>query len=157
MMVFEPEKLLNQFIEAGSNTIIFHYEAVSFPYRLFYELKKKNINVGIAINPKTPVFCLEGLLEEINTVLVLCVEPGFAGGKFIPSSIVKVKEIRKMIEKSNLDISIGVDGGVNEKTIPLLIKSGANILVVGSTSIFRRKKDYKKGIEEIRKLIKTKK
>ncbi|HOK56220.1 MAG TPA: ribulose-phosphate 3-epimerase [bacterium] len=153
MMVYQPENLIEKFIKAGGNIIIVHYEAVLYPYRILNELKNKNIKTGIAINPKTPVCCIEELIKEIDTVLVMCVEPGFAGGNFIPSSIKKIKEIKNIAEKVNSDLSIEVDGGVNEKTIPLLIKEGADIFVLGSTSIFREERDYKKRIKDIRKLI----
>ncbi|MFA5089317.1 MAG: ribulose-phosphate 3-epimerase [Candidatus Omnitrophota bacterium] len=136
LMVCQPEKIVKMFIESGSNIITLHIETIFFPYRLIRELKKEKVKVGIAINPATPVFHIEPLLPEIDMVLVMAVEPGFAGGSFIPAVVSKIRKIKEMVERGRLNVEIGVDGGVNEKTLPILVEAGANILIGGSTSIF---------------------
>jgi ribulose-phosphate 3-epimerase len=154
LMVSQPEKFIKQFAEAGSDIITVHIETLSSPYQTFREIKKRAVKVGVAVNPGTPVCRLESLIQEIDMVLVMSVKPGFAGGKFVPSSVSKIRAVRKMIDKQNLNAEIAVDGGVSKNTIPLLTEAGANILVGGSSSIFQPGKNYASAIREMKKAAK---
>lgn len=129
------------FANAGADIITFHYEATPHVHRtiqLIQSLKKK---VGISLNPSTPVLVLQDILAEIDMVLIMSVNPGFGGQSFIPNTLKKVKQVKKMITQNNLNTLIEVDGGVNADNAPLLCQAGADILVAGS-AVFKGGADY---------------
>lgn len=136
LMVENPEKEVPKYFEFEPFVITFHYEATNFPVRLANEIKKNNIRCGISINPKTPVEFLEPFLEYIDLVLIMSVEPGFYGQKFIDFSVGKIKKLKELILKKNLPTQIEVDGGINEKNLGEVLKAGADI-VVGGASVFK--------------------
>jgi len=153
LMVKEPSgDYIQTFIDANPNlkinNITVHYEACSNLKKTLGFIKKNNIKASVAINPKTPLKYIKKILDEVEIVLIMTVEPGFSGQKFIENCMGKVKELRKL--KPNLDIE--VDGGVNDKTAKLAVKAGANVLVV-SSYIFKSK-DKVKAIKDILKSVK---
>ena len=153
LMVKEPSnEYIKTFIDANPNLKIYnitvHYEACRNLKKIFEFIKKNNIKTSVAINPKTPLDAIKGILDKVDMVLIMTVEPGFSGQKFIEECMDKVKELREL--RPNLDIE--VDGGINDKTAPLAVKAGANVLVV-SSFIFKSK-DNVKAIKDILKSVK---
>jgi len=152
LMVEEPsDEYIKTFIDANPNlkinNITVHYEACSNLRETLEFIKKNNIKAAVAINPKTPLDKIKNILDDVEMVIIMTVEPGFSGQKFIESCMEKVKELRSM--KPNLDIE--VDGGINDLTAPKAVKAGANVLVV-SSFIFKSK-DKVKAIKDILKSV----
>ncbi|MBC7128225.1 MAG: ribulose-phosphate 3-epimerase [Thermoplasmatales archaeon] len=145
LMIEEPEKHYLNFLEAGANIITVHAEATKSLYRLLDEIKK-NCKAGVAINPATPLSSVENVLDIVDLILIMTVEPGFGGQKFIDKMVEKVRMAKKIIGKRK--IYLAVDGGVNDKNAKILKKAGANVLVSGSY-IFRSK-NYEMAIKKLR-------
>ncbi len=132
LMVSEPAKWVKDFAEAGADIITIHREADIHSHRTLQLIRSYGIKAGIAINPATHENAVEYLLDDADMVLVMSVNPGFGGQKFIDSAIRKIESIRNMAVKRGLELDIEVDGGVNEKTAKLCRDAGANVLVAGS-------------------------
>ena len=128
LMISDPLRYIKDFSDAGSDMITFHIECDSDIDETIAAIKKENKKCGISIKPKTPVSALIPYLDKIDSVLVMSVEPGFGGQKFMPEVLPKIEEIRAL----KPDIMISVDGGIDDKTAPLVKKAGANTLVAGS-------------------------
>ena len=148
LMVVEPEKsFIPHFIDAGAGIITIHAEACKNIPKTIKMIKSKGIKVGLSINPPTPLEKLLPYINDIGMALIMSVNPGYAGQKFIPEVLEKIKKLRKL--KPKLDIQI--DGGINKETIKQAADAGANVFVAGS-SIFSQK-DRKKAIQELRDAI----
>jgi len=128
--------------------ISFHIEEEKHINRVIQKIRKEGIRPSVVLNPATPVCLLEYIVADVDMVLLMSVNPGFGGQKFIPSVIDKIKELRELAERKNPSLLIEIDGGVNDKNAPLLKKAGADILVAGSF-IFKSR-DYKKAIESLK-------
>jgi ribulose-phosphate 3-epimerase len=144
LMIENPEKYIPDFIKAGSDWITFHWEATNNPESLIETIHKHNCKAGISIKPATPADVLFPLLDTLDLVLIMSVEPGFGGQKFQPQALDKARAIR---QKSD-SILISMDGGINSETAPLAKQAGVNILVAGS-AIFNQS-DYKNAIQCLR-------
>lgn len=145
LMIVSPEKHIDDFAKAGADIISVHYEGNIHLHRLIMQIKSHNIKAGIVLNPHTRVDVIEPLIDDIDNVLIMSVNPGFGGQKFIRNSIKKIEETKKLIGQR--EIIISVDGGINLNTCSDVIKAGANLLVAGSAIIDSK---YKK--ETINKL-----
>ena len=132
LMVEHPETQVIAFAEAGADIITFHIEAVRHAHRLVQQIKSLGCKAGVALNPATPLVMLEELMEDIDMALIMTVNPGFGGQKFIPSMLEKIAILRHTVEENNFILDIEVDGGINAETAPLVREAGANILVAGS-------------------------
>ncbi len=133
LMVDQPEKEVPKYYDFNPYNITFHYEATNFPVRLANEIRKRNIRAGISLNPKTPVQFIEPFLEELDLVLIMSVEPGFYGQKFIPFCLEKVHQLKEYMYKKNLNhIEIEIDGGINGDNIKEVLMAGVDIVVAGS-------------------------
>ena len=132
LMTEHPETQVAAFAEAGANIITFHIETVRHAHRLVQDIRSKGCHVGIALNPGTPIFLIEELLADIDMVLVMTVNPGFGGQKFIENTIKKIGRLRQLIKESGSQALIEVDGGVQAETAPRLVKAGVDVLVSGS-------------------------
>ena len=132
LMVQHPETQIAAFAEAGADVITFHIEAVRHAHRLVQEIKALGCRAGVALNPATPLVMLEEIMADIDMALIMTVNPGFGGQKFIPSMLEKIALLRRTVEENDFDLDIEVDGGVNAETAPLVREAGANILVAGS-------------------------
>lgn len=143
LMIENPERYIEPFAKAGSDIITFHIEAVREPHSVIALVKKVGKKVGISIKPDTEVFSISPILNEMDLVLVMSVEPGFGGQEFIDKAIPKIREIRQIYKGD-----ISVDGGINDENAARVIKAGANILVAGSY-IFGSK-NYRQAIEKLR-------
>ncbi|MCQ2285434.1 MAG: ribulose-phosphate 3-epimerase [Bacteroidales bacterium] len=133
LMIVQPERYVTAFAEAGADMLTVHYEASTHLHRTLTQIKNENMLAGVALNPHTPVSLLEDVLENTDLVLIMSVNPGFGGQKFIERSLSKVAALRDMIDKRGLETLIEVDGGVNLDNAPRLVEAGADILVVGNT------------------------
>ena len=128
LMVEQPERQLEGFLKAGAKRAIFHYEAANDPVRVITFARKLGLEVGVAVNPETPIEKIKNLTEQVDSVLFLSVHPGFYGAKFIPEVLNKVRALRQA--QPGLDISI--DGGIKENNIAQVAKTGVNSICVGS-------------------------
>lgn len=143
LMIDRPERYIDNFVSAGADYITIHFEASPHPHRTLGYIRSKGVKSGIVYNPGTPIDSLEYLIDEVDMVLLMSVNPGFGGQKFIPKTIDKLRQAKKII--GDRDILLEVDGGINTENAPLVIEAGANVLVAGS-SVFSAK-DPKKTIE----------
>ena len=148
LMVEHPETQVAAFAAAGADIITFHIETVRHAHRLVQEIKALGCRAGVALNPATPLVMLEELMGDIDMALIMTVNPGFGGQKFIPSMLEKIAILRHTAEENDISLDIEVDGGINAETAPLVRQAGANILVAGSAVYGAA--DIKKAIEEIR-------
>lgn len=132
LMIVNPDKYLEEFKKAGAAIISVHFEACVHLHRTLQHIRDLGCKAGVAINPHTPIEHLENILEEVDLVCLMSVNPGFGGQKFIPNTFSKVKKLSKMIADKGLNTLIEIDGGVNQTNAPLLIEAGANVLVAGN-------------------------
>ncbi len=131
LMISHPEEYVEKFIESGADWLSFHIEAYNFPLRIIKKIKELNKKSGIVLNPATPVKDVEQLLEYLDYVLIMTVDPGFSGQKFIPFSLKKIETLKNIIVKKNYSAIIEVDGGINEETVDDVVNAGADMLVMG--------------------------
>jgi ribulose-phosphate 3-epimerase len=134
LMISPVDAYLEAFAEAGADIISFHPEAGPHAHRTVQSIKALGKKAGVVLNPATPAKMLDYLVEEVDLILVMSVNPGFGGQSFITSQLRKIEAIRKMIDKSGRDIWLEVDGGVDPVTAPQVIAAGANVLVAGSAT-----------------------
>ncbi|MBR3624536.1 MAG: ribulose-phosphate 3-epimerase [Selenomonadaceae bacterium] len=132
LMVEHPETQIDAFAKAGADIITFHIEAAKHAHRIIQQIQSYGIKAGVALNPATPLVMLEEILSDIDMALLMTVNPGFGGQKFIESMLEKIAILRHTVEDNEFEIDIEVDGGINDKTAPLVIEAGANVLVAGS-------------------------
>jgi ribulose-phosphate 3-epimerase len=133
LMIAEPERYVDAFREAGADVITFHYEATPHQHRLLRHLRDIGAKAGIAINPGTPVVMLHDLIEEIDRVLVMSVNPGFGGQSFIERALAKVTEVRALLDERNPACEIEVDGGIGLPNLERAVQAGADVLVAGNS------------------------
>ena len=132
MMITDPDAFLDDFVKAGSDSFIVHWEGNNNLHRTVQRIRSLRKEVGVAINPATPVFVLEEILPDLDQVLVMTVNPGFGHQPFISTTLAKIKRVGKMVEQLKPGCELGVDGGIDEATAPLTVAAGANVLVAGS-------------------------
>ena len=131
LMVEKPENHIKSFVDAGGDIIIVHYETSKHLDRLIQTINESNVKSGIALNPSTTLSVIEYLINKIDILLLMTVNPGFGGQKFIPEMITKIEKARKIIDNQKKSISLAVDGGINLDNISEMIKAGAEIIVLG--------------------------
>ena len=148
LMVKPVDKLIESFAEAGSTYITFHPEASDHVDRSIELIKSLKCKAGLVLNPASPVSLLEESIEKLDMVLLMSVNPGFGGQKFIPNTLDKLRAVRKLIDQSGRDIRLEVDGGVNVNNIAQIAEAGADMFVAGS-AIFNQP-DYKSVIDDMR-------
>ena len=132
LMIVDPDRYIDTFAELGSNILTVHYEACTHLHRSLQAIKAKGMKAGVALNPHTPVSLLEPIIEEIDVVCLMSVNPGFGGQSFIESTYEKVSELKAIIHKKRTGTLIEIDGGVTDKNASQLIEAGADVLVAGS-------------------------
>jgi ribulose-phosphate 3-epimerase len=133
LMISPVEKYIKAFADAGSDIITIHPEATDNLKRAVNTIKSLGKKAGVSLNPKTPISTLMDVINDIDLILIMSVNPGFGGQSFMSEVLPKVKELRQMINEKKLKIDIEIDGGINFETAPLAVKAGANILVSGTT------------------------
>lgn len=132
LMIVQPEKFVSEIAEAGAYMMNVHYEASTHLHRVIDEIKKHGMKAGVTLNPHTPVLLLEDIIKDLDMVLLMSVNPGFGGQKFIEHSVEKVAALKNMILRKNAQTLIEVDGGVNLETGKRLVDAGADVLVAGN-------------------------
>lgn len=132
LMIVNPDKYIKEFVDSGADIITVHYEACQHLHRSIQLIKSFGVKAGVALNPHTPVSVLEEVIQDLDLVLIMSVNPGFGGQKFITSSVSKVKKLKTLIEQKNTSVIIEVDGGVNLETGAELSHAGADAIVAGS-------------------------
>jgi len=132
LMISNPERYVEAFVEAGADWLGVHAEATAHLERLIQQIKEAGVRAAVTLNPATPLHCLEYVLPDLDLVLLMTVNPGFSGQKFIPGVLPKIRRLREMIDAQKLDTLIQVDGGVQVDTIRDLVAAGADVLVSGS-------------------------
>ena len=150
LMISPVDNFVKDFAEAGADIITFHPEATPDVSKTIKLIKEQNKKVGISLKPKSKVSLLENFLSEIDLVLIMSVEPGFGGQKFMPEVLEKTKTVRDLINKKSLNVDVEIDGGINFENCSKAKDAGANILVSGSTIFRENKGDLKKNIEILR-------
>lgn len=133
LMIEGPDRYIEQFAKGGASSITVHYEVCPHLNRTVNEIKKLGCRAGVALNPHTPVELLEDILEYADLVLIMSVNPGFGGQKFIPNTYKKIKVLKKMSAELNPNLYIEIDGGVDESNAKKLLDAGANVLVAGNS------------------------
>jgi ribulose-phosphate 3-epimerase len=150
LMILEPERYAEAFKAAGADILSVHIEACTHLHRNIQQIKSLGMQAGVAVNPHTPVSLLMDVLGDIDLVCMMSVNPGFGGQKFIPRTLDKVRELRRMIDDNKLQVKIEIDGGVTLENAPAIIEAGADVLVAGNT-VFRSA-DPKQTIAALKKL-----
>ena len=136
LMIVQPEKFIPEVKALGAMMMNVHYEACPHLHRVIQQIKEAGMKAGVTLNPATPVAMLEDIIMDVDMVLLMSVNPGFGGQKFIPNTFKKIAQLREMIARCQASALIEVDGGGNVQNAPLLKKAGADVLVAGS-SVFR--------------------
>jgi ribulose-phosphate 3-epimerase len=150
LMILEPERYAEAFKEAGADILSVHIEACVHLHRNIQQIKSLGMQAGVALNPHTPVSLLQDILGDIDLVCMMSVNPGFGGQKFIPRTLDKIRELRRMIDDNKLNVKIEVDGGVTVENAKTIIEAGADVLVAGST-VFKSV-DPKQTIKELKQM-----
>ena len=132
LMIVQPEKFINEVKALGAMMMNVHYEACPHLHRVIQQIKGAGMKAGVTLNPATPVSLLADIIADVDMVLLMSVNPGFGGQKFIPHTLDKIRELRALIERTGSHALIEVDGGVNEETAKALVEAGADVLVAGS-------------------------
>jgi ribulose-phosphate 3-epimerase len=149
LMVSDADRFLEMFAEAGSDFLIVHQEGAANLHRTVHRIKELGLKAGVVINPATPASTLEEILQDLDQVLVMTVNPGFGGQRFIASTVGKVRTVREMIEQANPSCELSVDGGIDHQVAPQVVSAGANLLVAGS-SIFGSPEGVAHAINQLR-------
>lgn len=157
LMVMNPDLFLEELAEIGVDFVTVHSETTLHLHRIIHKIKDLGMCVGVALNPSTPVENIKHVIKDIDLIIIMTVNPGFAGQAFIENTLEKITEVKKLLELKNVNAMIEVDGNINKTTIPRVINSGADVLVLGTSSIFKGPDtDYKEEVEQIRKYTEQK-
>ncbi len=148
LMIDNPDQYIEEFANAGADYLTVHVEACKHLHRTIHYIKSFGVKAGVVLNPATPVQTIEHVIDDIDMVLLMTVNPGFGGQKFIEQVLPKIRQVKELVDKKGLSVEIEVDGGVNEETARKCVEAGANVLVAGSAIYNER--DRKKAIEKIR-------
>jgi ribulose-phosphate 3-epimerase len=150
LMIVEPEKYVEDFKKAGADMLTVHYEACVHLHRNIEQIKSLGMQAGVALNPHTPVEALKEVLDDLDMVLIMSVNPGFGGQKFIPNTLQKIRDLHRMVHERGLATKIEVDGGITLENAPAIVKAGAQVLVAGNT-IFKSR-DPKATIAQLKRI-----
>ena len=132
LMIDEPVRYIDEFVDAGADLITVHAEACKHLDRTLHAIKDRGVLAGVALNPATPLSVLDYILPECDMVLLMSVNPGFGGQKYMDECTEKIQELRELIDEEELDVDIQVDGGINDDTLETVMRAGANLMVAGS-------------------------
>ncbi|MEH6404125.1 MAG: ribulose-phosphate 3-epimerase [Sneathiella sp.] len=149
LMIAPVDPFIPEFVDAGADIITLHQEAGAHLHRSIQVVKSYGKKVGVSLNPATPASTLEYVMDDVDLLLVMSVNPGFGGQKFIHSQLDKIRTLRGMIDESGRDIDLQVDGGINIETAPLVIEAGADLLVAGSAAFKGGPEHYAANIKAI--------
>jgi ribulose-phosphate 3-epimerase len=132
LMIEQPDRYIPAFAKAGADYLSVHVEACPHLHRTIHLIKEHGVKAGVVLNPHTPVEMIQHIIEDVDLVLLMTVNPGFGGQKFIPSVLPKIRQVAQYVKERNLSVEIEVDGGINAETASLCVEAGANVLVAGS-------------------------
>lgn len=152
LMISDPDLYLEEFAEAGSDSLLVHWEGNNNLHRTVQRIKALGKGPGIVINPATPASALEEILQDVDQVLVMTVNPGFGGQHFIATTVPKIRRVRQMIEQVKPGCDLEVDGGIDPETAPLTVEAGANVLVAGS-AIFNAKEGIAAAMQRLQAAV----
>jgi ribulose-phosphate 3-epimerase len=152
LMVAEPERQIPLFVGAGANILTVHAEACLHLQRVVHQIKELGVKAGVTLNPGTPVSAVEEVLADVDLVLVMSVNPGYGGQRFIPSSLAKLRRMRRLMQECGSGAELEVDGGVNEATAASVVEAGATVLVAGS-AVFNDREGVAQAVERLRRAI----
>ena len=152
LMISDPDSFLDEFVEAGSDSFLVHWEGNANLHRTVQRIKALGKRAGVVINPATPAAALEEILQDVEQVLIMTVNPGFGHQRFLPTTLPKIQRVRRMIEQMKLECDVEVDGGIDAETAPLAVTMGANILVAG-TAVFGENEGVAAAMERLRAAI----
>ncbi|WP_181347087.1 ribulose-phosphate 3-epimerase [Thalassobacillus sp. CUG 92003] len=153
LMVAQPDSFIPFFADAGADMITIHAEISGHVQRVLQSIKQQGLKAGIALNPSTPLQALDYIIEDLDYITVMTVNPGFAGQSFIPSMYRKISDLNKLIQASNLDIAIQVDGNIGFETAPQAVAEGADMLVCGTSSLFKQNVSYAEAVMTFRSFL----
>ena len=151
LMIEDPDRYIDEFVKSGADIITVHYEACKDVEKTIQMIREKGVKVGVTIKPKTPLSVLEPLLDKVDMILLMTVEPGFGGQAYIPESTDKIRALRKMLNDRGLTTDIEVDGGIKKDNLEMVLDAGANVIVAGS-AIF--KDDIEKNTRDFMEILK---
>ena len=149
LMIEEPDRLIPDFAKAGANILTVHPEACRHLHRVIYQIKGLGARAGVSLNPGTPASVLEPVIGDVDLVLVMTVNPGFGGQKYIHSVTSKIAKVRRMLDEAGSRAELEVDGGINEETAPIAVEAGARVLVAGS-AVFNERESVAASITRLR-------
>ena len=150
LMVTEPERYIQDFVDCGADSITVHAEACEDLERTVERIRNAGVKVGVSIKPATPVADITYILKEVDMVLIMTVQPGFGGQKYIEECTEKIEELKALIDEERLDVDIQVDGGINDQTLTTVLDAGANLVVAGS---YVFKGDLEENAKSVRKVL----
>ncbi len=153
LMIENPERYIDDFVKAGSDLITIHVETVTHLHRILRVIRDAGLKAGVSLNPATPLSSIEYMLDNLDMVVLMTVNPGFGGQSFIPEVLPKIEELKKIIDQKGIKVDIEVDGGINVKNIGQVAQAGANVFVAGN-AIFGSN-DYAETISMMREEIKS--
>ncbi|MBC7256522.1 MAG: ribulose-phosphate 3-epimerase, partial [Chloroflexi bacterium] len=153
LMIESPERYLARFVEAGATYLTVHQEATRHLQRVLGEIRALGARVGVALNPATPLNTLDYVLEDLDLLLIMTVNPGFSGQKLVPAMLRKIAEARAMVKARGLEMDIEVDGNVSFEAAPRMVQAGANILVGGTSSLFRPGASIQENAARLRQVV----
>ena len=148
LMIVDPQRYIDDFVKAGADLITIHYESCDDPLSVVKYIKSKGVRAAVSVKPATPVSVLYPMLDELDMVLIMTVEPGFGGQKLIPETVEKVRELKAYLDSKGMSLDIEVDGGITTENLATLTDAGANVIVAGS-AIFKAE-DPAKVVKEMK-------
>ena len=154
MMTYQPEQHIGQLVDAGANRIIVHAEACPHLHRVVQQIKEAGLEAGVAVNPGTPLTAAEDVLEGLDQLLVMTVNPGYGGQAYIPAMTDKISRARALIDAHAPDAALEVDGGINAETAPTAVAAGATLLVAGS-AVFSKSRSVADALARLRSAANT--
>lgn len=153
LMIIQPERFIQQFIDAGADRLIIHQEASQHLYKTLQFIKNAGIEAGVSINPGTSLSAIEEVLEVVDVVQIMTVNPGFGGQSFLFSQLNKIRRLTKILDDRGIHIPIAVDGGIDTQTAPQVVEAGATVLVAGS-SVFNKQKTVAENLKDLHMSVK---
>jgi ribulose-phosphate 3-epimerase len=152
LMIEHPERYISDFVEVGADIITVHVEASRHVHSTIEAIKDLGARAGVSLNPPTPLSAVDDFIHQVDLVLVMSVNPGFGGQAFIPESLPRIAEMRKMIDSRKPGVELEVDGGINAENAPEIVKAGAEVLVAGN-SVFRASDGIKQAMQRLREAV----
>jgi len=152
LMIVEPERYIAEFVAAGSDWVYVHQEACPHLHRTVQQIKALGAKAGVVINPATPVATLTDIVADVDSVLIMTVNPGFGGQQFIPGTLRKIRQMRQMLDEIGSEAALEVDGGIDARTAPLVVEAGATVLIAGQ-AVFGTKESVATAISRLRRSI----